>query len=155
MNTHRPCRAPLDHSPPPWDESPEWFITICCRPSGQNQLCHPIIGPRLLQTARFFHLRRFWNTELFLLMPDHVHALISVPARCQLADIVGRWKQWTTRHLKISWQKNFFDHRLRSYASANSKFKYIEQNPVRAGLVKEAKDWPYVLRCGKAPNVPP
>ena len=145
MNLYRPERVNLDHSPPEWDEQPEWFITICCASPGKNQLCLGKIGPRLLQAAAFYHERRIWHTELFLLMPDHLHALISVPSHSKLADVIGRWKQWTTNRVGVLWQKNFFDHRLRSYPSANAKFKYIEQNPVRAGLVKEAKDWPYVF----------
>jgi REP element-mobilizing transposase RayT len=146
MNLGRPKRLPLDHSPPVWDEHPEWFITLCCSIPGKNHLCTEEIGPKLVQAAAFFHDRRIWYAELFLLMPDHLHALVSIPFHHHLNDVIGRWKQWTARHLGIAWQKNFFDHRLRSYPSANSKFKYIEQNPVRAGLVHRPEDWPYVFR---------
>ena len=151
MNLCRPSRISLDHSPPTWDEHPEWFITICCEPSSENQLCKTEISRRLLQSAAVFHNHRIWYAELFLLMPDHLHALISIPFHHKLSEVIGRWKQWTTRHLGVAWQKNFFDHRLRSYPSANAKFKYIEQNPVRAGLVQKAEDWPYVFRGAHQP----
>ena len=146
MHTTKPTRKKMDHSPPFWDPYPEWFITICARPKGQNHLCLPKIGAELLQAAEFFHHRQLWTSEIFLLMPDHIHALISIPSRDALANVVGRWKQWTSRKLEIIWQKNFFDHRLRSYPSANSKFRYIEENPVRSGLVQRAEDWPFVYR---------
>jgi len=152
MHVSKPSRATMDHSPPFWDPYPEWFITICAKPKGQNQLCDPEIGAKLLQATEFFHRRQFWTSEIFLLMPDHVHALISIPTKASLADVVGRWKQWTSRKLNITWQKNFFDHRLRSYPSANSKFRYIEQNPVRAGLVRSAEDWPFVFRGSRKPR---
>jgi putative transposase len=42
------------------------------------------------------------------------------------------------------WQKTFFDHVLRSSESYSEKWNYFRENPVRAGLVASAEDWPYV-----------
>ena len=42
------------------------------------------------------------------------------------------------------WQKTFFDHLLRSSESYSEKWNYVRENPVRAGLVANAEDWPYV-----------
>ena len=41
------------------------------------------------------------------------------------------------------WQRRFFDHVLRSDESYAEKWNYVRENPVRAGLVKSADDWPY------------
>jgi len=41
------------------------------------------------------------------------------------------------------WQPGFFDHVLRSDESYAEKWNYVRDNPVRAGLVKAADDWPY------------
>ncbi len=41
------------------------------------------------------------------------------------------------------WQRGFFDHLLRNSDSYSEKWKYVEQNPVRAGLVADAEDWPF------------
>lgn len=41
------------------------------------------------------------------------------------------------------WQRGFFDHVLRSDESYAQKWDYVRENPVRAGLVKRAEDWPY------------
>ena len=41
------------------------------------------------------------------------------------------------------WQPGFFDHILRSDESYGEKWNYIHENPVRAGLVKSADNWPY------------
>jgi len=35
------------------------------------------------------------------------------------------------------------DHVLRSNESYSQKWNYVRENPVRAGLVKSAEDWPY------------
>jgi putative transposase len=42
------------------------------------------------------------------------------------------------------WQKGFFDHVLRSSESYSEKWNYVRQNPVRAGLVKDWRDWPFI-----------
>jgi putative transposase len=41
------------------------------------------------------------------------------------------------------WQPEFFDHVLRSQESQDAKWRYIAENPVRAGLVMQAEEWPY------------
>jgi hypothetical protein len=41
------------------------------------------------------------------------------------------------------WQEGFFDHLLRTNNSYSQKWNYVRENPVRAGLVKSAADWPY------------
>jgi REP element-mobilizing transposase RayT len=41
------------------------------------------------------------------------------------------------------WQRRFFDHVLRNEESYAQKWEYVRENPVRAGLVANANDWPY------------
>jgi hypothetical protein len=41
------------------------------------------------------------------------------------------------------WQRQFFDHLLRSPQSYGDKWTYVRENPVRARLVAKAEDWPY------------
>ena len=41
------------------------------------------------------------------------------------------------------WQREFFDHVLRSEESYAEKWEYVRQNPVRAGLTTRAQDWPF------------
>ncbi len=59
------------------------------------------------------------------------------------------WKQWTSKRISQRsqsgpiWQKEFFDHILRSNESLSEKWEYIRDNPVRAELVKNVEDWPY------------
>ena len=58
-------------------------------------------------------------------------------------------KRWTARHIRESgladffWQEEFFDHLLRRAESYAEKWEYVRWNPVRAGLVANADDWPY------------
>ena len=41
------------------------------------------------------------------------------------------------------WERGFFDHVIRNAESYAQKWDYVRQNPVRAGLVERAEDWPY------------
>lgn len=41
------------------------------------------------------------------------------------------------------WQRDYFDRFLRTAESYGNKWDYVCNNPVRAGLVASAADWPY------------
>ena len=92
-----------------------------------------------------YDARGVWYLELLLLMPDHLHALIAIDGEASLSSIVTSFKRATSRFAKVRWQRNFFDHRLRHDESSDEKEIYIRQNPVRAGLIENEDDWPYVL----------
>ena len=83
--------------------------------------------------------------KVLLLMPDHLHMLVSVPGDADLSNLVRDFKRITAKIAKIRWQRNFFDHRLRHDESEAEKFEYICQNPVRAGLAAAADEWPYIF----------
>ena len=46
-------------------------------------------------------------------MPDHVHFLASFSIDVKMTNVVASWKRFTSKHAKINWQRDFFDHRLR------------------------------------------
>jgi putative transposase len=122
-----------------------YFITICSQQRGLNQLCHDHVAAVLADTARIYHERERWNLNLLLLMPDHLHALIGVDGQTSLAQLIRDYKRITARMAGVKWQGNFFDHRLRHDESLAEKFAYICQNPIRAGLIRDQEDWPYVF----------
>ena len=142
-------RKSLPHDSP-WsiDTAREiFFITICALPRGGDQLARPHIVTELLATVGHRHARGEWFAHVFLFMPDHAHALLSFPPdAASMKETVRRWKRWTARQLGIEWQRDFFEHRLRHDESAAAKGEYILQNPVRAGLVAKADEWPHVWR---------
>jgi len=122
-----------------------YFITICCQQRGINQLCDERTANVLFDTARIYHERGRWTLNLLLLLPDHLHALISTDGRDSLSQLIRDYKRITAKLARIEWQRNFFDHRLRHDESLTEKFAYICQNPIRARLIKNEADWPYVL----------
>ena len=120
-------------------------MTVCCHQRGKNQLCFPSKAEAIFRSAQILHDKEEWQLRLMLLMPDHLHALVSVSGDVSLGKTVGRFKRATANFASVDWQKNFFDHRLRSEKTAAAKYDYIRHNPVRAGLVAAPDDWPYRL----------
>jgi REP element-mobilizing transposase RayT len=78
-------------------------------------------------------------------MPDHVHLFVRGDQGFRLSPWIGGLKRAISVVLKSQrlWQAGFFDHILRSEESYAEKWNYVRDNPVRAGLVKAADEWPY------------
>jgi REP element-mobilizing transposase RayT len=134
----------LEHESPEWvGPEAEYFITVCACPKGKNHFCHEAIGATILETIEYRHRKGIWICDLAVLMPDHIHLILSFPDVPSFAKTVGEWKRWLARAHHISWQEDFFDTRLRSELD-RSKAEYILQNPVRGGLVKKPEDWPWI-----------
>jgi REP element-mobilizing transposase RayT len=81
-------------------------------------------------------------------MPDHLHMLARLGSEIGMKKVVQSWKRYTARQFAVKWQRDFFDHRLRSDEGFDEKAMYILNNPVRAGLVARSEDWPYQLQLG-------
>jgi REP-associated tyrosine transposase len=85
----------------------------------------------------------------YVILPDHLHFFVAMPDNVKLADWVGTLKRVVAKSIGAAgsgdpiWQRGFFDHVLRSSESYAEKWNYVRENPVRAGLVSRAKDWPY------------
>jgi putative transposase len=143
-----PIRKRLSHDVPLWvDPAKEcYFITICCKARGRNQLALPDVARALFETIQHRSDTMVWYVHLALLMPDHVHFLVSFPETAKrLQTTVSKWKEWTAKSMGISWQRDFFEHRLRKEESVREKADYILANPIRAGLIKKEEDWPYIF----------
>ena len=79
-------------------------------------------------------------------MPDHVHALFVLPAETNPGEIVRSVKGPLTpvlRRAQLSWQKNFFEHRLRANEDTEPYLRYMLCNPYRAQLIANHARWPY------------
>ncbi len=145
-----PERKTLPHGIPSWVASgADYFITICTTPRGENQLCVAEQARKLKESLDFRQARGELWVHLLLFMPDHLHALISFSEQIGMKKSIADWKRYTSVQLGIGWQRDFFDHRLRKNEAYLEKAAYIRMNPVRAGLVASAEDWPYVWEQGR------
>jgi REP element-mobilizing transposase RayT len=92
-----------------------------------------------------------WLIGFYMIMPDHIHFFTS-PGKGDaksLSRFQGDWKRWTQGCLReigipsFTWQKEFFDHLLRSKESYEEKWNYVRMNPVKEKLVARPEDWPF------------
>jgi putative transposase len=138
-------RKRRDHSPPDWlREEPDYFLTVCAQPRSVNHFCNASVGPAILESVQHRNEKQIWFCHIVVLMPDHIHLMVSFPDLPFFSGVIGNWKHWLSRKHSISWQENFFEHRIRKDESFGEKVEYILQNPVRAGLVDKAENWAYI-----------
>jgi REP element-mobilizing transposase RayT len=97
------------------------------------------------------HERTYW-LHAGVVMPDHVHILITPSEPWTLSAIMKRLKGVSARQVNQLlgrtgplWRDESFDHMLRSDESLAEKAEYIRQNPVRAKLVARPTDYPWQL----------
>lgn len=88
-----------------------------------------------------------------VVMPDHVHMLFTPLDGWSLATIMKRVKGPAAREINLLlgrrgalWQDESFDRILTSDEDVRRKGEYIAENPVRAGLVTSADEYPWLWR---------
>ena len=84
----------------------------------------------------------------FVIMPDHCHFLVRVPAPETIGRIMNSYKSGLTFDLGIPklWQRRYH---LRLIAYPDQTKNYIHQNAVAAGLVECAEDYPWSSASGR------
>ena len=86
----------------------------------------------------------------YVVMPEHVHLLVSEPDRDVLADAIHYLKLSFAKRLRSRegrvesrsfWQKRYYDRNVRDAHEFSVKLRYLHRNPVKRGLVCEAAEW--------------
>jgi putative transposase len=150
VKTYRGFPERVHHEIPSWVEDGALFHVRIAQDRHKQQaaLIEPVLAPKLLDSAKFYESKQRWHITLFLLMPDHVHALLSFAPDRSMSEIIRDWKRFHTRKYNIVWQDGYFDHRLRDDERGEQlalKMDYIRRNPVAAGLCAKAEDWPWII----------
>jgi putative transposase len=105
-------------------------------------------------------VRRWYGCFItgYVVMPEHLHLLISEPERGKLSLVIQMLKQITSRKLKPAadpaadneerpgqlkrfWQVRYYDFPVWTEGKRIEKLRYIHRNPVRRGLVERPEDW--------------
>jgi REP element-mobilizing transposase RayT len=126
-----------------WEQRVIYFVTICV--ANRRTVLANETAFKAFKTA--VDKLDNWKVLAAMLMPDHMHVIAApIESRdAKLGNFSGALKRWIRQQLNASWtwQPGCFDRLLRSDESLHDKWLYIQENPVRAGLVKHSKDWPY------------
>ena len=77
-------------------------------------------------------------------MPNHLHILVTGTEDAPLVRFVQHFKQATGHRHPGLWQRSYYDHILRYEETIEDVAWYIWGNPVRAGMVADALDYPYL-----------
>jgi len=144
--TPPPLKDRLPHRAPAWvADGATFHLRIRCATTqlARASLITPPLARALLDSAHFYHSRRRWCCFLFVLMPDHLHALIAFPQAEAMSTVVHDWKSWHKRTRDVEWQDGYFDHRIRNDVQFELKANYLRQNPVVKNLCARASDWPW------------
>lgn len=94
-------------------------------------------------------------------MPNHVHVLTETKLGFPLEKVLHSWKSYTASNAnKILgrtgefWQREYYDRYIRHAEHFIDAIRYIEGNPVKAGLAKHASDWPFTSARFRSPGPP-
>jgi REP element-mobilizing transposase RayT len=117
------------------------------RGRGECWLRRPEIAQICQRAFRHFDGKRY-ELKAWCLMPNHVHVLVKLTTT-PMAEFVQSWKGYTSRlcnrilkrcNVKF-WADGYWDTYMRDSAQELRTIRYIEENPVKAGLVPEQKSW--------------
>ena len=119
----------------------------------KSAVCEIVIGV-------LFHYRDKQNYLLhaFVLMPDHVHLILTPGPDVSLERAVQFVKGGSARRITQAlnyrfpvWQRGYTDHRIRDVQDYERYVRYIEANPVKAGLALTAKEYTWSSADGRFP----
>jgi putative transposase len=101
----------------------------------------------------------------YVVMPEHIHLLISEPAKGTPSTVIQVLKQRVSRRLRRKkrrptgqltlafadgvdssprfWQRRFYDFNVWSLKKRVEKLHYMHMNPLKRKLVDHPKDWPW------------
>jgi len=145
MNTISHLRKRLRRLENVWAHHDTYYLTVCTY-SRACVLAEEVIFQRMNEFCRESLQRYGVWFDCFVLMPDHLHYLITFsPDSVTLGEWVKAMKYVLSKR-EFRWQVGCFDHILRSTESRSEKWEYIRMNPVRAGLVDVPEKWMFAVR---------
>ena len=141
------------------------FITFCCY---HRRRYLETVRARNLFLKILGEVRNKYQFRLigYVLMPEHVHLLISEPKKDNVSRMLQVLKQRVSRAMRRKrrgvssgqlslkfgdamtedrrfWQRRFYDFNVWSDAKRKEKLHYMHSNPVTERLVKHPKEWPW------------
>ena len=115
---------------------------------GECWLRKPTIAKLAEDALRFFDGQRY-ALVAWVVMPNHLHALLDV-WDTPLSALIKSWKGFTAREANKQlgrrgefWEREYMDTVIEDDTHRRTAVRYIENNPVKAGLSPSSKDWPW------------
>lgn len=128
--------------------------------SGPFYLRQPAVADMLVEAIHYNACSlAHYVSHAFVVMPNHVHLLLTatVPFPRLMKSLKGITAKRGNAMLGLTgmpfWQDESYDHVVRDEREFDSIRRYIEENPVRAGLVAKAEEfrWSSAWATGGSP----
>jgi putative transposase len=123
---------------------------------GRALFRNPKAAELFVTTMLHYRDDRAYQLHAFVLMPEHFHLLLTPSADLSLERAVqlvkGGSAHTLRRDLNLAfpvWQRGFSDHRIRGSADCAAHLRYIEENPVKRGLVERAGAYAWSSASGR------
>ncbi|HEX3987199.1 MAG TPA: transposase [Acidobacteriaceae bacterium] len=121
------------------------FITFSCylrRPLLVSPQARCVVEQTLERVRRWYGL----IVCGYVVMPEHLHLLVSEPERGTLRAALQILKQTTARKLRPGttapfWYARYYDFNVCTDRKRIEKLRYMHRNPVKRGLVEKPEDW--------------
>lgn len=117
--------------------------------SGSCYLRHGQIAQLAQESLLYFDGERY-RLCAWAIMPNHVHVLTNFIAEYPVAKVVHSWKSYIANQANkllgrsgAFWQREYFDRYIRNDEHYRNAVKYVEWNPVKAGLADTPGKWPF------------
>jgi len=139
---------------PHWeDPGAMYFITFTLADRGLCDLTSGDIAPIIIGALRYFNGERYDLYE-YVVMPDHVHAILKLPQRGGRTEALHRVmhsiKSWTAKRINERlgrtgrlWRDETYDHIIRDPDDYENHAGYIWLNPLAKGLTGDPDRWPW------------
>ena len=111
----------------------------------------------LIETLAHYRNERKFLLHEFVVMPDHIHVLLTPATEISLERAVQFIKggfSFRMRERGSIWQASFTNHRVRDFEDYEQHREYIRMNPVRARLAARAEGYPFSSAAGAMPLDP-
>jgi putative transposase len=136
-----------------------WFFTVNLANRRSGLLATRIDALRA--AFRYARLRHPFTIDAIVILPDHVHAIWTLPGGD--ADFPTRWRLIKSHFARVVppgepisqsrrrksergvWQRRYWEHTIRDLEDFGRHADYIHFNPVKHGHVGRVRDWPYSL----------
>jgi putative transposase len=118
------------------------FVTFSCYQLNAY-LASPSARSLFEATLERVRLRHGFCVIGYVVMPEHVHLLVSEPASEPLSKALHALKLSVSKLSRQHpfWQARYYDFNVFTERKHVEKLRYIHRNPVRRGLVEKPQDW--------------
>jgi REP-associated tyrosine transposase len=130
-----------------WTSNSTYFVTASCWEK-QCLMQSDRMAGLFMEVLHQYREQKKYSLHEFVVMPNHFHLLITPGETLEraLQLVKGGFSFRAKKELRVAgeiWQNSFYDRRVRDITEYDKMRIYIHQNPVRAGLVERAEDYPY------------